>query len=156
MTLVRWRPRTELARLDDLFDEGFDPFFRFPSLRRRDFLTRAWEPRVDIAETKDEISLSAELPGIDRKEIKVEVKDDVLTISGEKKEENTKEENTKEENGHHWAERRYGAFSRSFTLPETVQADKTKASFKNGVLRIVLPKTEEAKPKEIAIEVEAA
>ncbi|HID96194.1 MAG TPA: Hsp20/alpha crystallin family protein [Candidatus Latescibacteria bacterium] len=107
-----------------------------------------WSPRVDVSETDDEIIVSAELPGIDREDIKVNVEDNVLTFSGEKKQ----EKETKKRN-YHRIERSYGSFHRSFTLPTKIESDRVKATFKDGVLTIHLPKADEAKTRQIPVEV---
>jgi len=106
-------------------------------------------PRVDIAETNGELVVAAELPGLTRDDVSIRIENNVLTLKGEKKQ----EEEEKATN-YHRIERSYGAFSRSFSLPSTVDASKVRAGFKDGVLTITLPKTEEAKGKEIPIEVE--
>jgi HSP20 family protein len=104
---------------------------------------------VDVYEEKDEIVVKAELPGMDKSDIEVNISDSELTLKGEKK----KEEKIEEEN-YFRSERSYGAFVRSVDLPTDVQADKVKAAFKNGILEVRLPKTEEAKTKEIKVKVE--
>jgi HSP20 family protein len=111
--------------------------------------TGLWTPQTDVTETKDSVSIKAELPGVEAKDVEVSVSGDMLTIKGEKKQE--KEE--KDEH-RHMVERTYGAFSRMMRLPAPVAADKIKATFKNGVLTVTLPKTEEAKPKAIPVTVE--
>jgi HSP20 family protein len=111
--------------------------------------TEVTAPSVDVYEEKDDIIVKAELPGMDKNDIEVNISDSQLTLKGEKK----KEEKVEEEN-YYRCERSYGAFFRTLELPSTVQADKIKASFKNGVLEVRLPKTEEAKSKEIKIKVE--
>jgi HSP20 family protein len=108
-----------------------------------------WMPALDVTETKDNLIVKAELPGIDPKDVEISLSGNVLTIKGEKKQE--KEE--KDEN-YHLVERRYGSFVRSIRLPVEVQEDKIEASYKNGVLKVVLPKSEKAKRKEIKIKVE--
>lgn len=108
-----------------------------------------WAPSLDVSETKDNIAVKAEVPGMDAKDIDISLANDVLTVKGEKKQQ--KEE--KDEN-YHRVERSYGAFSRSIRLPREVQSDKIKANYKNGVLKITLPKSEEAKKKEIKIKVD--
>jgi HSP20 family protein len=106
-------------------------------------------PIVDVFEEKDEIVVKAELPGIEKDNIEVNLTDHTLTIKGEKK----KEEEVKEEN-YYRAERSYGSFLRTLDLPRDVRADQLKASFKNGILEVRMPKTEEAKAKEIKVKVE--
>jgi HSP20 family protein len=106
-------------------------------------------PIVDVFEEKDDIVVKAELPGIEKDNIEVNLTDHTLTIKGEKK----KEEEIKEEN-YYRAERSYGSFLRTLDLPRDVRADQVKASFKNGILEVRMPKTEEAKAKEIKVKVE--
>lgn len=108
----------------------------------------AWTPSCDIYETKGEIVVKAEIPGIKKEDLKVSLQDNRLTLSGERK----FEEETKREN-YHRIERSYGAFARSFTLPASVDAKKISAEFKDGVLEVKLPKREEAKPQEVNIAV---
>ncbi len=107
-----------------------------------------WIPAVNVEETKDELVLSAELPGMTEEGITIEMENNVLTISGEKTEERTEGD---EERRYHLWERRYGAFQRSFTLPRTVKGDDIRAAFDKGVLRIRMPKVAEAKTRTIAI-----
>lgn len=106
-------------------------------------------PAVDLFEDKNDIVVKAELPGMEKENVEVKLTDHMLTIKGEKK----KEEEIKEEN-YFRSERSYGSFIRTLELPADVHADKVKASFKNGVLEVRLPKTEEAKTKEIKVKVE--
>jgi len=146
MQLVPWRPfgeigsfRREMDRLRDrLFGER--PFVR-------DF-TEEWVPSVDISETEDKILMKAELPGLEAKDVDVSISGDILTFKGEKK----KEEEEKDEH-HHYVERYSGSFERSFRLPVNVQTDKVEAVFDKGVLKVTLPKVEEARKKEIEIKV---
>jgi HSP20 family protein len=107
---------------------------------------RGWAPAVDMIDRKDEIVLRADLPGLEEKDIEVTVQDNVLTIRGERKEET---EEKKED--YYYSERSYGAFARALTLPAGVEADKVKATFKQGVLEVHLPKAKEAKGKKIEI-----
>ena len=147
MALVPWRPFEELTSFRREMDRLWDRFFsERPAL---EFLERGWEPSLDISETKGDLVVKAELPGIDPKDIDISLAGDTLTIKGEKKQE--KEE--KEEN-YHRIERSYGAFSRMVKLPMSVQNDKIKASYQNGVLKITLPKSEEEKKKQIKIKVD--
>jgi HSP20 family protein len=108
-----------------------------------------WTPHTDVTESKDSVNITAELPGLEAKDVEVSLVGDVLTLKGAKKEE--KEE--KDEH-RHVVERTYGAFSRTVRLPAPVAADKIKATFKNGVLTVTLPKTEAAKPRPITVAVE--
>lgn len=148
MALVPWRPFGELTALRREMDRLFERFFgeELPSLE----LPRAeWMPRLDMTETKDNIVVKADIPGLEPKDLDVSLVGDTLTIKGEKKEERAEKDEHR-----HLVERRYGAFSRMVRLPAAVAPDKIKASFKNGVLTITLPKTEEAKQKAIPIAVE--
>jgi HSP20 family protein len=145
--------RREVDRLFDDFDRGFWrlPFgrsmFEIAPFRR---MATAKTPAVDVTETDAGYEIAAELPGMDEKNIDVNVVDDLLTIKGEKREE--KEEKKKD---YYLSERRYGSFERSFRLPDGVDADKIEASFKNGLLSVKLPKTPEAQKKEKKIAVRA-
>ncbi len=108
-----------------------------------------WIPAVNVEETKDELVLTAELPGMTEENVGIEMENNVLTISGEKSEERTEGD---EERRYHLWERRYGQFQRSFTLPRTVKGEEIRASFDKGVLRVHMPKVAEAKTRKIAIE----
>lgn len=147
-----WHPLSNLRReVDRLFEDfPFGPWrpsrlFDVEPLWRGE-LSKA--PAVDVAEREKEYEITAELPGMDEKDIDVKVANGMLTIKGEKKEE--KEEKKKD---YYVSERRFGSFQRSFTVPEDVAADKIDASFKNGVLTVVLPKSEEAQKREQKIEI---
>lgn len=145
--LTPWRPFRELTTLREEMDQLWNRFFgEWPSMEPS---RGEWAPSLDVSETKDNIVVKAEVPGMDAKDIDISLANDALTVKGEKKQE--KEE--KDEN-YHRVERSYGGFSRSVRLPKDVQSDKIKASYKNGVLKITLPKSEEAKKKEIKIKVE--
>ncbi len=108
--------------------------------------TEEWFPSVDISETEDKLLIKAELPGLEAKDVNVSISGDLLTIKGEKK----KEEEERDEH-HYCVERHSGSFQRSFRLPLNVQADKVDATFDKGVLKVTLPKVEEAKKKEIEV-----
>ncbi|MFB3885332.1 MAG: Hsp20/alpha crystallin family protein [Thermodesulfobacteriota bacterium] len=152
--LTTWRPLRELTpfrefeRMKNEMDRFWDSFLE-RRLRRRPEEEREWIPSLDIAETKNELVVKAEVPGMDPKNIDISLSDGVLTIKGEKKQE--KEE---KEADYHLVERSYGAFSRSVQLPSEVQEDKISAAYKDGILKITLPKSEEAKKKEIKIKVD--
>ena len=152
--LTTWKPFKELTPFKDFdrmrkeMDRLWGSFLEVGSRRRGEDDTE-WYPSVDIAETKNVVVVKVELPGMDPKDIDVSLSDGMLTIKGEKKQE--REE--KEEN-YHLVERSYGSFTRSVGLPKEVKHDKISASYKNGVLKIVLPKSEEAKQKEVKIKVE--
>lgn len=105
-----------------------------------------WSPRVDIAETDSEFIIKAEIPEVKKEDVKVTVENGILVLHGERKQEKEEEGKT-----YHRIERHYGIFNRSFTLPETVVAEKVKAGFKDGVLTITLRKTEDVEPKAIEV-----
>jgi len=143
--LTTWRPFRELDRMRGEMDRLWDSFFEGrPRVRFGE-----WFPSLDVAETKNDIVVKVELPGMDQKDINISLSDGHLIIKGEKKQE--KEE--KEEN-YHFIERSYGTFTRSVQLPKEVKHDKISASYKNGVLKVVLPKSEEAKKKEVKVKIE--
>jgi HSP20 family protein len=121
-----------------LFDGGLD--------RRTDDAMETWYPKVDVSENENEYVINAELPGIKKPDVKVVFENGILTVSGERSEEK-KEKNAR----YHLVERSWGAFRRSFTLPGNVSADKIAADFKDGVLTVHAPKSETAKPKQIAV-----
>ena len=149
------RPLMDLAQWDRDMERMMEDFF---GRRWRPWWPGRWfgtegpeltAPALDLYEEKDDIVVKAELPGIDKDNIEVNLTDHQLTIKGEKK----KEEGTKEENFYR-AERSYGAFLRTLELPKDVHPDKVKATFKNGVLEVRLPKTEAAKAKEVKVKVD--
>ncbi|MDI6755659.1 MAG: Hsp20/alpha crystallin family protein [Thermodesulfobacteriota bacterium] len=148
MALIRWDPFREMAALQERMNRLFSNVRTQTPFREEEIVQGTWVPAVDIYETNEAIVLKAELPGITPKEITVEVKDNTLTLKGEKK----FEKEVQEEN-YHRVERSYGSFQRVFTLPGTVQQDKVKAKFKEGILEVNIPKIEEAKPKQIKVEV---
>jgi HSP20 family protein len=144
MAIVRWEPTRELASMEiDRLNRMFSDFYE-------ETFSRAWVPPVDIYETDaHEVVLKAELPDLKREDINVTFENGVLTLKGERRfEHEVKKEQFQR------IERRHGAFSRSFTLPNTVDASRINASYKDGVLTITLPQREEAKPKQIAVNVE--
>jgi len=152
--LTRWEPFSAIRRRGrDVFGELtgmqqemnrlFDEFF---GERQTEMSECAWTPMVDVSETETELRIRAELPGLNHEDIEINLQDNVLTLKGEKK-----QEQKEETENFHRIERCYGNFSRSFTLPANVKADAVQATFKNGILLITLPKTEEARPKKIEI-----
>lgn len=146
MELVPWKPFREVSSLRREMDSLLNRFFGRSTLAET--FGEEWSPTMDVTESASNIVVKAELPGLEAKDLDLSVSGDMLTIKGEKK----KEEEEKGEH-YHYSERYYGSFQRSFRLPTTIQADKIEASFEKGVLRITLPKTEEAKKKEIRIKV---
>lgn len=148
MTLIRWDPWKDLIALQERMNRLLEE--SFGRLRREEGLVSgAWTPAVDIYETENSLVVTAEIPGVSEKDIDVRIENNQLVIKGERK----FEKETKEEN-YHRIERVYGNFYRSFSLPNTVDPDKVRAEYKNGVLKITLGKKEEVKPKQIKIEVE--
>ena len=153
--VTAWRPLSELVRWEREMERNFDDFF---SRRLRPSWDEWWwpsaaigipAPTLDLYEDRGELVAKVELPGLGKDDVQVKITDHRLVIKGEKK----KEEEVKEKD-YYRSERSYGAFTRSVELPEEVQVDKARASFKNGVLEIRVPKSEEAKKKEIRVEVE--
>jgi len=146
MPLARWRPFGELESLRREMDRLWERFYRevFPSEPRE----REWAPSVDLCETKDHFLVKVDLPGMEAKDIDISLSGDVLSIRGQKR-----EERKEEGESYHITERRYGSFSRSLELPAGVESENIAAEYKNGVLRLTLPKTPEAKEKEIKITV---
>ena len=146
MELVRWNPHRNLFGLNNRFGSVFDNFFYpSPSHEARD--TRwAWNPVVDIYEDEGNYVITAEIPGVDKKDIGIDVKDRTLTLKGERS-----AEDELNEDRYYRRERSHGTFERIFTLPAHVDSDKIDASFKDGVLRIEIPKPEERMPKQITV-----
>ena len=142
MSLIRWSPWRELESMQRHLSRVLDDSNLALGMEEGH-----WLPVVDIRETADAIVVHAELPGIDKKDVKVDVKDGVLTISGERK----YEKDVKDENVHR-IERSYGSFSRSFSLPTHVDINKVEARLEDGVLKVRLPKTETARPKSIDVQ----
>lgn len=145
--LVRWDPFREMETLHGEIERLFDQALGRPLLRGEE-RGATWMPNVDIHEDKDGINISADLPGMTQKDVQVNIDNNVLTLTGERK----LDREDKKDN-YHRIERFYGKFSRSFSLPNTVDTDKVEAHMENGVLRIHLPKREEAKPRQIEIKV---
>ena len=145
MAIVRWDPFRDLQeRMNRMFDDSYRG-----TGRGEDWgLGGAWAPPVDIYEKDGNIVVKAELPGVDPKDVDVRVENNLLTLRGERK-----FDTEVQRDSYHRVERSYGSFSRSFTLPNVVDTEKIKADYKEGMLKLVLPKKEEAKPKQISINV---
>jgi len=149
MTLIRWRPLVrDMESVQEEVNRVFDSFFG-PNVYRRGSEPSMWEPEVDISEDKDNLIVQVDLPGMEKDDIRVRVHDGMLTIAGERK----LDREEKDGQSYYRRERTFGSFTRTFTLPTTVDGQKIKAAYKNGVLTIDLPKVEAAKPKEIPITV---
>ncbi len=145
MSIIRWDPFRDLLTLRDKMNRLFEETF---SLRgeEKDLISGTWTPAVDIYETENAVVLTAELPGMEEKDIQLKIEDNNLVLKGERK----FEKETKEEN-YYRVERAYGSFYRSFTIPTAVDQEKITAEYNNGVLKVTMPKKEEIKPKEIKI-----
>ena len=140
MSLSHFDPLANLRA----FEDAFSKMLSEPQANR------PWAPSVDIYETENELVLTADLPGVDLKDIDVRVENQTLTVSGERK-----FERKETSQGYHRIERSYGNFSRSFAVPNTFDTEKIAAEFQNGVLNVRLPKKEAAKPRQIKVEVKA-
>lgn len=146
-SIACWNPFAEMTDLQREVDTVFSDFFGRTPFRMA--ATEAmWSPVVDIHEAKDSILLQVELPGVKQEDIQVSIEDDTLTLKGERK-----RETEVKEDQYHRVERSYGRFERSILLPSVVDSGRVKATYRDGVLEIQLPKKEEAKPKEIKVEV---
>ncbi|MDH3769398.1 MAG: Hsp20/alpha crystallin family protein [Nitrospirota bacterium] len=146
---MKWNPYTELERelersVNGLFDR---PLGLRPIWDDRNAEALAWQPPVNVYEDKDYLAIEAQLPGIDLNDIELSVKEQTLHLRGERK-----SEAEKSKEGYHLREAHYGKFSRSFSLPSTVKPDEAKATYDKGVLTIMIPKQEKAKPRTIQIE----
>ncbi|HNW91568.1 MAG TPA: Hsp20/alpha crystallin family protein [bacterium] len=142
MAIMRWRPWSEVSGVQDEVNKIFDDFFNRPTQQGN----ALFSPPLDIAETENEILVRIELPGVQQSDIDVTVHDGVLTVKGEKK-------ISKEDKNLQWhrVERDYGSFTRSLTLPNTINHESIKASHKDGVLTLTMAKREETKPRQIKI-----
>ena len=142
--LTRWEPFREFATLQDRINRVFRDSYSGAD-RDESLTTSSFAPAVDVYEDEHKVTLKIEVPGIDEKDIDVRVENNTLTVHGERKIE--KEENYRR------VERQYGSFTRTFTLPQTVDTDKVSANYDKGVLNVTLPKKAEAKPKQIKVNV---
>jgi HSP20 family protein len=145
MAIIRWDPFRDMVTLRDKMNRMFEDVIAGKG-EDKELTPSSWMPSVDIYETENEIVLTAEVPGVEDKDIEIKIEDNTLTLRGERK--FSKE--TKEEN-YHRLERAYGSFYRAFTLPGSVDADAVHAERENGVLRITLPKKLELKPRTVKI-----
>lgn len=161
MSLIKRNPSNELTRwgFDFPMSRGlhslqrdmnriFDEFFRGDISADDTFFSRDWTPAVDVVENNDNYILKAEIPGMNKDDVKITLENNILTIRGEKK-----NEAEKKEGNYHRIERSYGSFERSFTVPGSIKPDNIDAQYKDGVLTLTLPKAEEAKPKLIDVKV---
>ena len=145
MTLVKWtpRPRSLFDDMDNMISDVFEKDWNFPVQSKSN-----WSPAVDVNESDSSFMLTADIPGLTKKEVNVNISNNVLSISGERQ-----FENDKENGNYHYRERGFGSFNRTFNLPETVKEDNISASFKNGLLSITIPKHEVELPKEREIKI---
>src|SRR5437867_13424737 len=143
MSLIKWDPFREFDTLNERVGGFLRKNWEAP------MSTTVWNPAVDIFENENEVVVKAELPGMNAKDIDVRLENNVLTLKGERH----FEKETKEEN-YHRIEREYGTFSRAFTVPTAVNGDKVTAEYKDGILKVVLPKKEETKLKQIKVAAE--
>jgi HSP20 family protein len=146
-SLDRWEPFRHLVDIQGEVNRLLDTFVGRP-MTATQAQGRTWLPAVDMHETKDDLTLKVELPGVREKDVAVSITGDLLTIRGERR----WEDESKEQKFLH-VERVYGRFERLIQLPMAVQADKVKAAYRDGVLEVTLPKAEELKPREIKIDV---
>jgi HSP20 family protein len=148
MALVRWEPVRELSSLQTDMNRLFNTFFDTTTNANGGTAPRRWIPAMDLVETEEYFVLKADLPGLSEDDVHIDVEDDVLTVSGERKAEH---EDKRE--GYVRVERSYGAFRRSLTLPDGIDPEAVTASFDKGVLEVRIPKPEERKPRRVAIQV---
>jgi HSP20 family protein len=148
MAIVRWEPLREFSTLQNEMNRLFGTFFDTPTTGTNGNGVRRWMPAMDLVETEDHFVLRADLPGLAEGDVNIELEDRVLTVSGERK-----TENEVKKEGFYRLERATGAFSRSLTLPEGVDAEAITATFDKGVLEVRIPKPEETKPRKVEIKV---
>jgi len=146
MALIRWEPAAELGTIQNEMNRLFNTFFDTPTGRGNDSSTRHWIPAMDLIETADHYVLLADLPGLSDADVNVQLEDNVLTISGERK-----VQPGIQEGGYFRLERPFGQFSRSLTLPDGVEPDNVQARFDGGVLEVMIPKPEQRKPRQVQI-----
>ena len=145
MTIVRWEPLREMSSLQTEMNRLFNTVFEGPTASDQRGMRR-WAPAMDVLENKDHFILRADLPGMAEEDVSIEVEDQTLTISGERK-----SESELKEEGFHRVERAFGSFSRSLTLPKGVDPEAVEAAFDRGVLEVRIPKPEQPKPRKISI-----
>jgi len=147
MALIRWEPVRELHTMQNEMNRLFNTFFDSPTPNGGgQTVARRWIPAMDVVETEEHFVLRADLPGLSESDVNIEVEDNVLTVSGERK-----SEHEQRGEGYYRVERSFGSFSRSLTLPEGINADSIQAKFENGVLEVRIPKPEQPKPRKVQI-----
>lgn len=142
MALIRWQPFQEMETLRHQMDKMFDEMAGL----NREMTTKSWSPAVELEDTNDHIILRAEVPGLEGKDLDIQVAREAVSIAGE-----TRYENKAEERGYLRSEFRYGKFQRTIPLPAAIKNDQVQAEFKNGILILTMPKAEEAKNKVVKI-----
>jgi len=147
-SIIRWEPYRELGTLRDRMDRLFDQFSGRNWGTDEGLTAGMWNPPVDVYESNDNIILKVDLPEVNQDDVDISVQGNTLTIRGERK-----RENEVQEKDYYRMERSYGTFMRSFSLPNTVDAEKIDANFSQGVLKVTLPKREESKPKQIKVKI---
>ena len=150
MALIRWEPARELGTIQNEMNRLFNSFFDTPTPTGNGGALRRWIPAMDLVETDNDFILRADLPGLAEQDVNIELEDNVLTISGERK-----AEHEERQEGYYRVERSSGSFRRSLTLPDGVEPDSVKATFDRGVLEVRVPKPEERKPRKVSISVGA-
>jgi HSP20 family protein len=145
MAIIRWDPFRDLITIREKMNRLFEDAVTSRG-EEKDMMSSSWSPSVDIFETENELVLTAEVPGIDEKDIEIKLEDNTLILKGERK----FEKETKEEN-YHRIERAYGSFYRSFTLPPYINQDIISAEHQNGILKVIMPKQPELKPRNVKI-----
>jgi HSP20 family protein len=150
MALIRWEPVRELGTIQNEMNRLFNSFFDTPTPANGQALRR-WIPPMDLVETETDFVLKADLPGLSESDVNIEVEDNVLTISGERK-----AEHEERKTGYYRVERSFGSFRRALTLPEGVDPESVKATFANGVLEVTVPKPAQQAPRKVQISVGGA
>lgn len=146
MALARWNPNRDMMSVRDEMSRVLNEAFGRGASDESAWFSGAWTPPVDIYETDEALVMKAELPGFSKDDISIELKENTLVIKGERK-----HEDEVKEGNYHRMERSYGAFQRAFMLPMTVDQEKVKAAYKDGILELRLPKVQAAQPKRIAV-----
>jgi HSP20 family protein len=146
MTIVRWEPLREFSTLQNEMNRLFNTVFDAPAGGNGGGAMRRWMPAMDLVETEDQFVLRADLPGMSEDDVHIELEDDTLTVSGERK----SEHETRNE-GAYRLERAFGSFTRTLRLPQGIDPDAVSANFDRGVLEVRVPKPEQRKPRRIAI-----
>ncbi len=150
MSLVKWDPFRDMATLQDRINRLFNDAFPRSAESGEDLAASAWHPLVDIFESEIGVSIHVDLPGVDKKEVSLEVKDNIITIKGERR----LDPPPADEAHYYRKERGFGAFQRSFAMNAPIAPDTIKATYKNGVLKIEIPKPEEVRPKQVSVKID--